>query len=575
MINANKEALRSFFSGTLQYVVPFFQRSYVWDEENWEILWDHIERTSTAIAEGQPREHFIGTLITKQRESQALGENKLDLIDGQQRLTTFAILFRAIADSATGKEPYTLLASLTQDLLAFKDARAETHNRIEHSKNDKPYFDAVLNGDDLSALPNQDHRILRCYHYFRNVLKDFSDAELDRLKTIILTNIPLISMLLSPNDDEQEIFDTINSLGVRLTTGELLKNYIFSDLQVRDYYSTHWEPIFEDDEEQLSFWNKTKTAGRVSRTNIEVLLYCYLIIQKKSPVELERLFKEYKIWLKDKSLGEKIVVLEEIKALAEIYFTFPDSSQLNEIKFSQGIERFFHVIDSMEITTVYPLVLFIFNRVNDANEQLEMLGILESYIVRRQVCRLTNKNYNKVFVQMIKNLDAANEVSATTLAELLAQYTDDGNRKPIDEEFVAAFADQPISHVNAREVLFCIALYQVRNPKHDVQQLSSSSYTTEHMMPQKWEEHWSVEGMNDVAKLARNKQIKTLGNLTLVTQPLNSSMRNGPWNQKRTALRNYSSLKITTDYVDKEDWNESEIESRARNLASAALDIWP
>ena len=239
MINANKEVLNSFFSSSLQYVVPFFQGSYVWDDENWETLWDHVERTSKAITDGNvQREHFIGTLITKQREAQAVGENKLDLIDGQQRLTTFAILLKAIADTATGQEPFTKLAEKTNELVVFEDSRGQKFNRIEHSKNDKEYFDAVMNGSDLKSLSNQKHKILSCYHYFTGKLADFSDDELDRLKSIILSNVPLISMLLSAGDDEQEIFDTINSLGVRLTTGELLKNYIFSDTDVRPHYST-------------------------------------------------------------------------------------------------------------------------------------------------------------------------------------------------------------------------------------------------------------------------------------------------------------------------------------------------
>src|ERR1039458_7129516 len=116
---------------------------------------------------------------------------------------------------------------------------------------------------------------------------------MEQLKTIILNNVPVISMLLSANDDEQEIFDTINSLGVKLTTGELLKNYIFKEKEIQNYYEGQWYSVFEDDEEQIEFWNKNKTAGRISRTNIEVLLYCYLVIQTKNIVELEKLFKEY------------------------------------------------------------------------------------------------------------------------------------------------------------------------------------------------------------------------------------------------------------------------------------------
>jgi len=575
MINANKEKLITFFSSGVQYVVPFFQRSYVWDEENWEILWDHVDRTSKAIANGNvQREHFIGTLITKQREAQAVGENKLDLIDGQQRLTTFALLLKAIAETASGEEPFTKLAEKTNELVIFEDARGQKFNRLEHSKNDKQYFDAVMNGGDLPSLPNQYHRILLCFEYFKDKLENYSDDNLDRLKSIILNNVPLISMLLSANDDEQEIFDTINSLGVRLTTGELLKNYIFSDTEIRPYYSTLWEPVFEEDEEQIEFWNKNKTSGRFTRTNVEVLLYCYLIIQKKTPVELDRLFKEYKIWLKDKSLEEKISILEDIKRNAELFFSFPDSTALNQIGFSNHEARFFHLIENFEITTVYPLILFIYGKISDREVLKEMLRIIESYIARRQVCKLTSKNYNNVFIKIIKDLEDIGEVSPEALETILSEFTEDGNRKPNDTEFVRSFAEQPISNKNANEVLFCIALYQVNTVMNDVQSLSSGSYSVEHMMPQKWEENWFVDGMDENAKLERNRKIRTLGNLTLVTQPLNSSMKNGPWIQKQDSLKNHSMLKLTTDYTDQPDWNESEIDARANDLASVALNIW-
>jgi len=575
MINANKEVLNSFFSSSLQYVVPFFQRSYVWDQENWEVLWDHVERTSKAIAKGNvQREHFIGTLITKQREAQTVGENKRDLIDGQQRLTTFAIFLKAIADSASGTEPYTKLRDKTNELVIFENTQGKTLNRIEHSKNDRPYFDAVMNGLDLTTLPNQSHKILLCYRYFRGKLTGFDDAELDNLKNIILGNVPLISMLLSANDDEQEIFDTINSLGVRLTTGELLKNYIFSDLEIRDYYSSLWEPVFEADEEQIEFWNKNKTSGRFTRTNVEVLLYCYLIIQKKTPVELDRLFKEYKVWLTGKSLNEKIAVLEDIKRYAEIYFSFPDSTSLNQFGFSNHEARFFHVIENFEITTVYPLILFMYGEITDREELQKMLRIVESYIARRQVCKLTSKNYNNVFIKIIKDFQDIGEVSADALETILSEFKEDGNRQATDAEFVKAFSDQPISNKNANEVLFCIALYQVNNTMSDVQSLSSRSYSVEHMMPQQWEDNWSVDGMDENSKIERNRKIKTLGNLTLVTQPLNSSMKNGPWDQKRQALRNHSMLKITTGYTDLPIWDEAQINTRASDLATIALKIW-
>lgn len=275
MINANKDHLKSYFTSNLQYVVPFFQRSYVWEEDNWDAFWDHL----IMIAEKTNSEHFIGTLITKQQIAERIGEEKRDLIDGQQRLTTISLLLKAIADKATGQGDYKKLKDLANGLVVFENVMGDKFIRIEPSKNDKEYFEAIMFDKDLSKLNNQEHKILKCFRYFQKKLNGLTDEKLEQLRNIILNNVPVISMLLSANDDEQEIFDTINSLGVKLTTGELLKNFIFKDKELQKFYETHWYEVFEYDEEQIEFWNKDKTSGRMVRTNIEVLLYCYLIIR--------------------------------------------------------------------------------------------------------------------------------------------------------------------------------------------------------------------------------------------------------------------------------------------------------
>lgn len=574
MINATKEKLDSFFTSNLQFVVPFFQRSYVWKEPNWEILWEHVDKIVSNGGAAKD-EHFIGTLITKQQQSERITESKQDLIDGQQRLTTVSLMLKAIENRVSGDGDYKKLKEKTRELVVFENSKGEEFLRIEHSRNDKEYFETIMLDGDMNALNNQEHRILECYKYFFDKLETFNDEKLDILKSVVLNNVPIISMLLSPTDDEQEIFDTINSLGVKLTTGELLKNYIFKDKELQSYYETHWFKAFEEDEEQIEFWNKDKTSGRVIRTNIEVLLYCYLIIQTRSAVELEKLFNQYKNWLQKKNKEEKITFLDELKEYATSYASFPEGTAINEISFSQDEERFFHVIENLEITTVYPLVLYLYKKVTDQSTRLQLLKILESYLVRRNVCRLTTKNYNNLFIQVISKLIEKGEVSVETFKQILMGFTEDTNKFPSDVDFKKAFNESALSNANAREILYCISLYQIFDAKSDITKLSSLSYSVEHMMPKKWDEHWNKPGMTEDEKYQRNKKLKTLGNLTLVTKNLNSSMKNSAWDNKKNALKEYSHLKITTDYLEQDEWDETKIDNRANDLAINALNIWP
>lgn len=575
MINASKDKLRSYFGGDVQYIVPYFQRPYVWDEDNWVSFWENVIQIYNEYKAGKDREHFIGTLILKQKIAEELGDNQYDLIDGQQRLTTVSILLRCLHDSCKGTLPK--LKEQINRLLIVENAKGEKYIKLKNCRIDLPYFTAIIQNGTAGNLPNPEHRILRAYNYFKGQVQALSDEEIDILTKIILEKVPVISMLLSSDDDEQVIFDTINSLGVKLTTAELLKNHIFKDEKLEDMYTILWEPVFEANELTVQFWDKDKTAGRIIRKNIEVLLYCYLMIRNQREIQLDSLYKEYKNWLKELSTDEKKQFLVDLKQYAEIFDDFPEGEQLNEISYREEEKRFFHIIENLSITTAYPLILFIYREVADVAERAKILKLIESYLVRRNICRLTTKNYNNIFISMIKKLakqmDDGGKISFESIKEILSSFTEETNKFPNDGDLKLAFLNSALSNQNAREILYLIALYQKASPMADVSKLSLSSYSVEHMMPVKWQQNWPIPNMDEQKKAIRDKTLTTLGNLTLVTKRLNSKLSNDPWAEKKKTLRKYSSLNITTDYLD-DDWEETYIVSRAEALAGLALKMW-
>ena len=576
MINATKEKLATYFQGSSQFIVPFFQRGYVWDEDNWETFWEHVSTVLNRLETNAGAEHFIGTLITKRRAEDRLGQSAYDLIDGQQRLTTIALLLKAIGESASSQMPN--LKSVITEHLWFHDSRGNAYPRIVPSSYDKKYYDAILTGQPVQGASGDEHRIVRAYRFFMSRLKDLGDERLDLLRLVLLERIPAICMMLSQDDDEQEIFDTINALGVRLTTGELLKNFVFKEKTIQPHYDTLWRSVFEASDDQVEFWAAEKTAGRIIRTNIEVLLYCYLIIKTGSDVRLESLFKEYKKWLGGKSFGEMQSFLKELRQYAEIYLTFPSGDDLNQIAYLDEEKRFFHVVENLMVTTIYPLVLYIYRNVTVESDRLAVLRLLETYLVRRNVCRLTTKNYNSLFIQIIARLEeqraAGQLAAATALTEVIHQFDDPTNLMPTDQAFEDAFRREALSNQNAREILFLIALYHASTGLADVTQLCLRNYSVEHMMPTKWQDKWLDRDMTDVERADRDRRVRTLGNLTLVTKRLNSKLQNSAWNVKTGVLKQYSSLRMTVRYLD-DSWDETTIDARAGELADDAKKIWP
>ncbi|MBN2743977.1 MAG: DUF262 domain-containing protein [Marinilabiliaceae bacterium] len=587
MLSANKEKLQSFYMGQNQFVIPFFQRAYVWKADNWSELWENILEEYNEFKNGNIKsEHFIGTIIIKQRESEKVGSLEYDLIDGQQRLTTICLLLRAFYDVSDDIN----IKNWIQGLFVFKDSYGNDNIRIINSKIDRDYFQALLlnkdNNTDLWAKYSDTkievferdtelmNKVQAAYIYFRKRIELEADkSDLRTYIQVVLEKLPVIHMALAKEDDVQQIFDTINSLGVKLTTAELLKNFLYSSPKVAEYYNDYWYSIFETDEDAIEFWNRDRTSGRIKRTTVELFLYSYLVIIKESNVKLESLFKEFKNHLKNKTQDELIDFAKDIFDFASVYQDLPDGENLAEINFDEHDKRFFHVIREFDINTIFPLVLYIYKVVNDQNERIQILRVLESYVSRRTICKLTTKNYNNLFISILGELKKKEKVNAIALSEILCKYTEPTNRFPNDEELQKAFHSTYLYNQYSREILYCIALFNLNHKFTDNPKLNINGFSVEHIMPKKWRNNWN-HLTEEITENVRDSKLLTLGNLTLIKGRLNSSMRDSAWDKKRAALRKYSTLKQTIDYLDIKEWNEAEISSRANHLFKSALQIW-
>jgi hypothetical protein len=245
-----------------------------------------------------------------------------------------------------------------------------------------------------------------------------------------------------------------------------------------------------------------------------------------------------------------------------------------------------------EISTVYPLLLFLFDSNLPPEEWEKVSLVLESYLLRRAVCGFSTKNYNRTFLQSIKPLRAEG-ANANRLASILLNATGTSGEWPSDEAFANAWLNgNAYSGLNnARLVYIYRKLNQTYlNSKHE--RINTPSLSVEHLMPQGWQSKWplsdgstgltseeflEVEENDGRAVLTerRNKMVQTMGNLTILTQPLNSSLSNGNWETKKAALLEGSLLPINAQLQHHSTWDESTILSRGQELLSKALILWP
>lgn len=560
-MEAGKLSIAGIFNQSRTLEIPFFQRSYVWTDENWERFLNDIEIVST---DNKP--YFMGSIILKSRlvsSDYAIGDWRI-VVDGQQRLTTIVIFCKALCEIQTNSE----------DLFGriFYNIRKEII--LKHNHADIEIFEAIVKGQLTRTLREKykNSGILECYRYFSDKKEILKTIDFNRL----LDRLYFLGIDLGTEEDEQQIFDTINSLGVSLTTAELLKNELFRREDEALYEKT-WKNIFEKDEDSKSYWDSEVTAGRQHRINIDLFLQAYLLIKSDAHdkyLRLSSLFANYTAFLKDHAI-KKTEFVETLVKYAKPYRDNIDPDFLNqEIDQKSYIERLNIVVFGLNTTTVVPYILYILNEVESEEEQSNIFRLLESYLMRRLICKETTKGYNNIFASFIRNKINSSKL----LRNKIEQFADPTNRLPNDKTILKSFQESNLTNQQAKTVLYLIEK-SVQSVKDSTIIRPFNEYSVEHVMPKKWRNHWKNLGDGDADE--RDERILKLGNLTILTAALNSSIRDAEWKVKKNGrsnkkgLEDYSSgIKTFQPYLKEVDWNEEIINKRGGQLSGQAVEIW-
>ena len=567
-MDAGKRTINDIFNGNRILEIPFFQRAYVWSDDQWERLLEDMENVSQTS-----KPYFLGSVILKQQPTNTGNKvgDKRTLIDGQQRLTTLSIFFKVLSLKSGDNYEFNRMFKL-RDLIA-----------IQHNHNDIEAYELVMNLNELKELAGTDN-ITQAYTYFKvNLNADKLDIN------NILAKILFVGIDLDENEDEQQIFDTINSLGVKLTTAELLKNYFFNRDEISTY-TTYWKNVFENDEETKNYWDREITAGRLKREFIDLFFFSYLQIKiqdknlnvktedKIEFSKVEQLFESYKKFIKDYLNNDKKSILSEIKDYALLFQENFDYDIIeSDLTNNSGIERINAIIFGLDTSTLIPYVLYVLKNVSNDNNRNELFDFLETYIMRRMVAHANTKNYNQLFTDRLIN----NEIlSKSKFLEFLEGQSDKVNFLPSDDELKIGFESSYLINKQSAGILYFIET-KIRNRQlQSTQLLGINKYSLEHLMPKKWENNWGkLSSQED--KIKRNRKLLTLGNLTIITQALNSTIRDANWTVKlkgkadKKGLNTYSAgLETISSYFSLDEWNEQIIEQRAEFLYEKAKDIW-
>jgi len=596
-MKVDKLTVERVFDRTERLEAPLFQRPYVWvRDKNWEPLWEAIQTIADKQLKGLPaRPHFLGTIVLEQMPTPTAAMHVRQIIDGQQRLTTLQLIIAAARDlcTKTNEELYaqTFKKLLINDFPLSNDP-ADIF-KVWPTNADREDFRNVIKAESAALVRKMDHAhpddnwlIPDAYLYFYNTFDEWlgsfgTDEFKTKLKTLYATikdYLLLVVIDLEQDDDAQEIFETLNALGTPLLPADLVKNYlfrvaVFQGEKPNQLYQQYWGKF----DKERNYWRKEIGQGRFKRPRLDLFLFHYLTLMRGEEIIISQLFPEYRSFVEQNNGHNAIKHMELFHSYANVYQSFDQFPE----KSREGI--FFYRLDQLDTSTVLPLLLEVIKRYNTPDrkgELLETITDLESFLVRRVICGLTPKNYNKLFVELIKELKKNDDFSASAIRQFLLNQTSDIGRWPNDEEFKKAWLEiqfyKQLKRAKGRMILEALetALYTGKTEEIQIER----RLTIEHLLPKEWEPHWPLPCVYDIIeankmKERRNHLLHTIGNLTLLTKELNPSVSNGPWERKRKEILKHSALNLNRALP--EVWDEETIQKRAQDLFELALKIWP
>jgi hypothetical protein len=614
MQQPSKATATELFEGRKHYVVPAYQRPYVWNEEDqWAPLWDDIVRVAESylgIGTRAFTSHFLGAVVFELTQASSAGITELDVIDGQQRLTTLQLLLDAAEDVLDTHGHIQHAERLEELVLNKQSTYKSTPQRFKlwPSQANRAEFAHAM--DASEPIPSDLGQIHGAHDFFKTEIERWlvgkpdedgglppGDAEsrATQLTETLANRLVVVAIDLSGDDDAQLIFETLNDRGTPLLKADLIKNWVFRlgqklGADVDRWSRTIWEDFDTD------WWREEINQGRMSRSRVDIFLHYWLTMRLREEVKAEFVFRTFTDYAEplmwDADSAESL--LTELRHDANTY------RGLGALSADTVPGRFrSRVIEAMELAATTPIFLWVVSENHRLPESQIAVGLdaLESWVVRRTLLQRTSKDMNKLIVALLKALTSVEpDQAGDAIRNFLSQQTAGTREWPSDTDFISNVGVLKM-YGNIKQGRLAVVLGAVEAYKRSLDSKYGAvtlppGLTIEHVMPQKWRQRWkSPTPLTPDDESKRDKAVHTLGNLTLVTQALNSSLSNRPWTDAEAAgltdggqagkgkwsvLDQFNLLLLNKEILEHQAaWTEQNIAERATELATAITRVWP
>ena len=545
------------------YQIPRYQRAYSWGDDQLEKLWDDLIEAK----ENDPN-YFLGSVITAKSEDST---SYLDIVDGQQRLTTLTILlcvyrdlFPNINEDLLDTDPFAIDNKVIGSSIRFND-RFERLRLRTHSNHQSDFDTIVLNGDttNLKKPTKQDlrkdepkHKFINTAHFFTNKLKDLGKDDAGALINYLFNSVKIIRIDCQSVAFAIKLFQVLNDRGLDLSNADLIKSFLIGQIQKK--YVADGELKKQKEDQFMDDWKVCENYSNDTQTSLNDLfvMYEYYTLAQNPK---KSLYDELVVQFSDKDSNQ---IITNVKLFVENY-----KREIYERE-DKLTYSFFYISWGMYWRTILLTAL-----TENYSEYNEFVKLFRRYYYLNWIAGFTLTKIKQTSFNIIKWLKE-NRTLEFIKGELELNLSQNDTIRKATENLKGDIYYESW----CKPLLFMIEYQQTDDSSLNFFEMSDTKIQVEHILPQKYKSNieWNTkfEGNETISKW-----INTGGNLTLLSGKKNRDASNYSFEKKIIAYNGkgyyaddsegITAFRITQNIVNhyndntyKKEWTEQSIIDR-------------
>ena len=586
-----KQITELFFSDSeVSYLIPKYQREYVWSKFNWESLFDDVDEGSG--------DHFLGSIICINTQEDSHRAAKLELVDGQQRITTISLLYLALYKYFFKNLPEEDEAKLKlysfrrKIILENKTPRVTPAYTALNFEDYNWIFYEVLGQEGPKPLSKPKflglRRMYKAFDYFWDRLNELDDSgksifTYEKAQEFLnkLNSATIVKIDVTNHSDAFTLFETLNNRGVPLSAVDIIKNKLLGKLERNKTNS--------DLSENYDRWSSiVSNLTDEYSTQERFLRQFYNAFKVDSAVEVKKTVKAIK--------SNLIKIYEELidRDANEILNRLEDCSTLYhkniDYDTNEDSKELIHALRNLENVNgadAYMLLMFLEKRFNISDEQkIRIIDLLCKYFIRRNITDFpSTRNLTNYFIDIIENLNRLETYNFESAKEIILKIGRPAEDELFEKKLKGDVYEENVGAV--RYILSSIELNQTQTNEIYTnfyqREKKRFIWTVEHIFPQgeRIPKDWvDMIGNGDqtLAEEIRSNWVHKLGNLTLTGH--NSQLSNMSFEKKKNRKKDEkyigykNKLWLNNELRDLNKWTEDHIKARTELLTNKAMELF-